>query len=206
MGASACIPADVTQDRLEGAMRGALEDFETQRLEAEMPAEAFPPRCEHANPHRNGYYCLAPGACPYGPFQGGWIALEDKEFLKCLKRPFLVPPGDEVAFVSITGGPGPVKCQEYRKRLMALVHRGKKQVIIDALKLTHAHNHLFEALADVAVELTKVHDGSAISVINLSDVLLDEFKRAIPNKGLRFCGPRMLDHSNSFARWNSRFE
>lgn len=206
MGASACIPANVTQDRLERAMLAALEDFEMQRLETENPPEALPPRCEHANPYRNGYYCLAPGACPHGVFQGGWIALDGKEFLKCLKRPFLVPAADEVGYLSIAGEPGPAKCLEYRNRLMTLIRRGKKQLILDALRLTHAHANLFDALADVVGELGKLHPNSTVTIINLSEALLDEFTRAMPNKGVRFYGPRMLDQATAFARWGTRFE
>lgn len=205
-GATACVPADASQEQVEQSLRAALELFEVQQMDAESPAEEIPPRCEHAHPYRNGYYCLAPGACPYGAFQGGWIFLDGKEYQKCLKRPFVLQAPEQAGFVSIAGRPDPPKCMESRKRLMALVRRGKTELIIDALGLTHAPYNLFEALADVSAELARRHGESAMSVINLSEQLLDEFKRAMPNKGVRFYGPRMVDQPGAFARWGTRFD
>ena len=206
MGASACVPADAPRDQLEASLRGAVEGFETRRMDTDSPVEEVPPRCEYAQPYRNGYYCLAPGACPYGLFQGGWIVLDGKEHQKCLKRPFLVHTPDLIGFVSIAGRPDSSKCMEYRRCLMAQVRGGKKELIIDALGLTHGHYNLYEVLADVSVELARRHTDSTVSVINLSEALLDEFKRAMPTKGVRLFGPRMVDQPATFARWGTRFD
>ena len=59
------------------------------------PHSAGPTWDNWAKAYRNGYYCLSQGGCPYGPYRGGWIAIEGKEFQKCLKRPLLVESLDE---------------------------------------------------------------------------------------------------------------
>jgi hypothetical protein len=45
-----------------------------------------------------------------------------------------------------------------------------------------------------------------VNVINLSDAVLEAFRKATINKGVRCYGVRMVDERNTFARWGTRFD
>jgi CheY-like chemotaxis protein len=206
LGAAGCIPADAPREQFEQRIKQAVEQWEAQRLDQQSRFEELANKCMFAKPYRSGYYCLKQGSCPYGTFQGGWIAIEGKEHQKCLKRPLLV---DSVAEAGFTAWSGPVdapKCLEYRKRLMALVREGKKVLIVDAQGLPQAHYNLFEVLSDVYAELAKAHPDGVVHVINLAEPVMEEFRKAEINKGVRCYGVRMVDERGTFERWGSRFD
>jgi hypothetical protein len=159
-----------------------------------------------AKAYRNGYYCLKQGPCPYGAFQGGWIAVEGKEFQKCAKRPLLVNALDQVGFGTWTGRVDPAQALELRKQLFAQVRSRKQELVIDAQGLEAVHYNLFEVLSDVYAELNKVNPDGLLHVINLTPSLQEEFRKAMINKGVRFYGVRMVDERSTFERWGTRFD
>jgi len=205
-GAAACIPLDAGREFVERTLHDAVERRELQKLDQQGRVEELTNKCMFAKAYRNGYYCLKQGACPYGPFQGGWIAIEGKEYQKCAKRPLLVPALDQTGFATWTGRVDPLKAIELRKQLMTLVRERKRELVIDAQGLEGAPFNLFEILSDVQAELAKVHPTGVVHVINLTPTLQEEFRKAMINKGVRFYGVRMVDERSTFERWGTRFD
>jgi hypothetical protein len=190
---------------VERAIREAVELREMQKLDQQGRVEELTHKCMFAKAYRNGYYCLKQGPCPYGPYQGGWIAIEGKEYQKCGKRPLLVPSLDQVGFATWTGRVDPAQAVECRKQLLALVRERKRELVVDAQGLEAAHYNLFEVLSDVYAELVKAAPDGLVHVINLPPALQEEFRKAMINKGVRFYGVRMVDERSTFERWGTRF-
>jgi hypothetical protein len=205
-GAAGCIPLEAPREVLERAIRDAVELREMQKLDQQGRVEELTNKCMFAKAYRNGYYCLKQGSCPYGPFQGGWIAIEGKEYQKCAKRPLLVGSLDHVGFATWTGRIDPAQAMELRKQLMTQVRERKQELVIDAQGLAAANYNLFEILSDVYSELVKGHPDGLVHVINLTPPLQEEFRKAMINKGVRFYGVRMVDERSTFERWGTRFE
>lgn len=205
-GAAGCIPMDALQEQLEQCIRDAVTHREAQKLDQQGRFEELANKCMFAKAYRNGYYCLHQGSCPYGQFQGGWIAIEGKEYQKCLKRPLLVNSLEQVGFATWTGRIEASQLPELRKRLLALVREGKREIVIDAQGLEVAHYNLFEILSDVYMELAKTHPDGVVNVINLADPVLEDFRKATINKGVRCSGVRMVDEKSTFERWGTRFD
>jgi DNA-binding response OmpR family regulator len=205
-GAAGCVPAGAPREVLERAIRDAVERWEMQKLDQQGRVEELTNKCMFAKAYRNGYYCLKQGPCPYGAFQGGWIAVEGKEFQKCAKRPLLVNALDQVGFGTWTGRVDPAQALELRKQLFAQVRSRKQELVIDAQGLEAVHYNLFEVLSDVYAELIKVNPDGLLHVINLTPSLQEEFRKAMINKGVRFYGVRMVDERSTFERWGTRFD
>ncbi len=205
-GASGCIPMDATQEQLEQRIKDVVDRREAQKLDQQSRFEELANKCIFAKAYRNGYYCLKQGSCPYGPLQGGWIAIEGKEWQKCLKRPLLVDSLEEVGFATWSGRIEASRSPEVRKHLLGLVREGKREIVIDAQGLEVAQYNLFEILLDVSTELAKVHPDGVVHVINLGDGILEEFRKATVNKGVRCYGVRMVDERSIFERWGTRFD
>jgi DNA-binding response OmpR family regulator len=205
-GAAGCVPLEATRAVVERCVRDAVQLRELQKLDQQGRVEELTNKCMFAKAYRNGYYCLKQGACPYGPFQGGWIAIEGKEYQKCAKRPLLVPALDQVGFATWSGRVDPLKAIELRKQLMTLVRERKRELVIDAQGLEGAPFNLFEILSDVHAELVKSHPDGLVHVINLTPPLQEEFRKAMINKGVRFYGVRMVDERSTFERWGTRFD
>lgn len=206
LGAAGCIPTEASQQQLEQFIKHAVNQRDAEKLDEQGRFEELANRCMHAKTYRNGYYCQARGNCLYGSLQGGWIAIEGKEYQKCTRRPLLVESLDQVGFASWTGNIEAARAPELRKQLLALVHEGKRDIVVDAQRLASAHYNLFEILSDVAAELMKVHPDGTMNVINLTDALLEEFRKALGTAGVRCHGVRMVDEKSTFARWGTRFD
>ncbi len=205
-GAVGCIPAGAPREAVERAIRDAVERREMQKLDQQSRVEELTNKCMFAKAYRNGYYCLKQGPCPYGAFQGGWIAIEGKEFQKCAKRPLLVSALDQVSFGTWTGRVDPAYALELRKQLLTQVRARKQEIVIDAQGLEAVHYNLFEVLSDVYAELIKINPDGLVHVINLTPALQEEFRKAMINKGVRFYGVRMVDERATFERWGTRFD
>jgi hypothetical protein len=205
-GAAGCLPGGAPREGMERAIREAVELREMQKLDQQGRVEELTHKCMFAKAYRNGYYCLKQGPCPYGPYQGGWIAIEGKEYQKCGKRPLLVPSLDQVGFATWTGRVDPAQAVECRKQLLALVRERKRELVVDAQGLEAAHYNLFEVLSDVYAELVKAAPDGLVHVINLPPALQEEFRKAMINKGVRFYGVRMVDERSTFERWGTRFD
>jgi DNA-binding response OmpR family regulator len=205
-GASGCLAAAASREAVERSIREAVERREVQKLDQQGRTEELTNKCMFAKAYRNGYYCLKEGTCPYGPHQGGWIAIEGKEYQKCAKRPLLVSALDQVGFATWTGRVDPTRALELRKELMGLVRARKQEIVIDAQGLAAAPYNLFEVLSDVYAELTKSHADGLMHILNLTPALQEEFRKAMINKGVRFYGVRMVDERSTFERWGTRFE
>ena len=205
-GAAGCVPAGASREAVERAIRDAVERREMQKLDQQGRVEELTNKCMFAKAYRNGYYCLKQGPCPYGAFQGGWIAIEGKEFQKCAKRPLLVTALDQVGFGTWTGRVDPSHALELRKQLLAQIRSRKQEIVIDAQGLEAAHYNLFEVLSDVYAELVKTNPDGLVHVINLTPPLQEEFRKAMINKGVRFYGVRMVDERSTFERWGTRFD
>jgi CheY-like chemotaxis protein len=205
-GAAGCVPAGAPREALERAIRDAVERREMQKLDQQGRVEELTNKCMFAKAYRNGYYCLKQGPCPYGAFQGGWIAIEGKEFQKCAKRPLLVSALDQVGFGTWAGRVDPAQALELRKQLLVQVRSRKQELVIDAQGLEAVHYNLFEVLSDVYAELIKVNPDGLVHVINLTPSLQEEFRKAMINKGVRFYGVRMVDERSTFERWGTRFD
>jgi hypothetical protein len=197
---------EAPQEEVERRIKEAVVQREVQKLDQQGRFEELANKCMFAKAYRNGYYCLKQGNCPYGPFQGGWIAIEGKEFQKCLKRPLLVDSLEQVGFATWTGSIEPARVPELRKQLLTLVREGKRQIVIDAQGLESAQYNLFEILSDAYAELAQRHPDGVVNVINLSDPVLEAFRKATINKGVRCYGVRMVDERCTFARWGTRFD
>jgi len=206
LGAAGCIPVEASQQQLEQFIKRAVDRRDAEKLDTQSRFEELANRCMHAKTYRNGYYCQARGNCLYGSLQGGWISVEGKEYQKCTRRPLLVESLDQVGFASWTGHIEAARAPEMRKQLLTLVHEGKRDIVVDAQRLASAHYNLFEILADVTVELIKVHPDGTMNVINLADALLEEFRKALGTAGVRCHGMRMVDEKSTFARWGTRFD
>jgi DNA-binding response OmpR family regulator len=204
--ASGCIPASATRETVEKCIREAVELRETQKLDQQGRAEELTKKCMFTKAYRNGYYCLKPGACPHGPFQGSWIAIEGKEYQKCAKRPLLVGSLEEVGFATWSGRIDPAQASELREQLMTQVRERKQEIVIDAQGLESANYILLEILEDVISELVTVHPDGLLHVINLTSHLQEEFRKAMINKAVRFYGFRMIDVRSTFERWGARFD
>jgi CheY-like chemotaxis protein len=205
-GASGCLAATAAREEVERSIREAVERRELQKLDQQGRTEELTNKCMFAKAYRNGYYCLKQGTCPYGPYQGGWIAIEGKESQKCAKRPLLVTALDQVGFATWTGRVDPMRALELRKQLMGLVRAHKQEIVIDAQGLAAATYNLFEVLSDVYAELIKSHPDGLLHILNLPPALQEEFRKAMSNKGVRFYGVRMVDERSTFERWGTRFE
>jgi len=205
-GASGCLAAAASREAVEQGIREAVERRELQKLDQQGRTEELTNKCMFAKAYRNGYYCLKQGTCPYGPFQGGWIAIEGKEYQKCAKRPLLVAALDQVGFATWTGRVDPVRALELRKQLMGLVRAHKQEIVIDAQGLAAATYNLCEVLSDVYAELIKSRPDGLLHVLNLTPALQEEFRKAMINKGVRFYGVRMVDERSTFERWGTRFD
>jgi DNA-binding response OmpR family regulator len=203
-GAAGCLPLTAPREVVERTLREAVEVREMQKLDQQGRVEELTNKCMFAKAYRNGYYCLKQGACPYGPYQGGWIAIEGKEFQKCAKRPLLVPTLEAVGFATWTGRIDPAQALEQRKALLTLVRERKTELVIDAQGLEAANYNLFEVLSDVYDELVKHYPEGLVHVINLTPALQEEFRKAMINKGVRFYGVRMVDERATFERWGTR--
>ena len=205
-GAGGCLAAAASREVVERSIREAVERRELQKLDQQGRTEKLTNKCMFAKAYRNGYYCLKQGTCPYGPYQGGWIAIEGKEYQKCAKRPLLVTALDQVGFATWTGRVDPARALELRKQLMGLVRARKQEIVIDAQGLAAATYNLFEVLSDVSTELSKNHPDGLMHILNLTPALQEEFRKAMSNKGVRFYGVRMVDERSTFERWGTRFE
>lgn len=205
-GAAGCLPLAAPREQFERLIKEAVERREIQKLDQQGRAEELTNKCMFAKAYRNGYYCLKQGNCPYGPHQGGWIAIEGKEYQKCSKRPLLVNSLGEVGFSTWTGRIEASRAHEFRKQLLGLVREGKREIIIDTEGLSSLPYNLFEILSDVYAELVKSHPDGVVHIINLDDGNLEEFRKAGINKGVRSYGVRMVDERSSFERWGSRFD
>jgi CheY-like chemotaxis protein len=205
-GAAGCIPLEASREEMERCIKEAVDLRERKKLDQQNQVEEVTNKCMFAKAYRNGYYCLKQGPCLYGPFQGGWIAIEGKEYQKCAKRPLLVTSLDQVGFSTWTGRIEPAQSLELRKQLMAMVRERKQELIIDAQGLAAAAYNLFEVLSDVYSELVKSHPDGVVHVINLTPALQEEFRKAMINKGVRFYGVRMVDERSTFERWGTRFD
>ena len=205
-GASGCIPDGAGRETVEQSILDAVERREKQKLDQQGRVEELTNKCLFAKAYRNGYYCLSPEACTYGPFQGGWISIEGKEYQKCAKRPLLVSSLDLVGFTSWSGRMDAPSALELRKQLMTLVRERKQEIVVDAHGLESANYNLFEVLTDVHAELCKSAPDGLIHVINLAPQLQDDFRKALINKGVRFYGVRMVDERSAFERWGTRFD
>lgn len=205
-GAAGCVPAGAQREGVERAIRDAVERREMQKLDQQGRVEELTNKCMFAKAYRNGYYCLKQGPCLYGAFQGGWIAIEGKEFQKCAKRPLLVNALDQVGFGTWSGRVEPAQALELRKQLLGQVRSRKQEIVIDAQGLEAAHYNLFEVLSDVYAELIKNNPDGVVHVINLTPPLQEEFRKAMINKGVRFYGVRMVDERSTFERWGTRFD
>jgi len=209
-GAAGCIPREAPQAEVERQLTEVMEreagqeNGEGPSIEGLMKQRTL--TCAFAKAYRNGYYCLSQGGCPYGPYRGGWIAIEGKEFQKCLKRPLLVESLETVGVVAWEGRIEAARTPELRRQLMALVRERKHEIIIDAQGLEAAHFTLFEILTDVSAELRRVRPDGEIHIINLPENLLGEFTKVTVDTGIRCAGPRMVDEKATFKRWRSRFE
>jgi DNA-binding response OmpR family regulator len=206
LGAADCIMVDAPQEQFERRVKEAVDRREAEKLDQQGRVEELANKCMFAKAYRNGYYCLKQGSCPYGPFQGGWIAIDGKEHQKCVKRPLLVDSLEGVGFATWTGRLEASRAPEMRKQLLALVREGKRELVIDAQGLQAANYNLFEILSDVYAELAKVHPDGAVHVINLAEPVLQEFRKATINKGVRCYGVRMVDERSTFERWGTRFD
>jgi CheY-like chemotaxis protein len=205
-GAAGCIPMDALQEQLEQRIKEAVDRREAQKLDQQGRFEELANKCMFAKAYRNGYYCMTQGTCSYGPFQGGWIAIEGKEYQKCAKRPLLVDSLEQVGFATWTGRIELSRSPELRKQLLAHVREGKREIVIDAHGIEAASYNLFEILSDVCDELVKVHPDGLVNVINLADPMLEEFRKATINKGVRCHGVRTVDEKITFERWGTRFD
>jgi len=205
-GAVGCIPLDAPQEQIEQRIKGAVDRREAQKLDLQGRFEEPANKCMFAKAYRNGYYCLKQGSCPYGPFQGGWLAIEGKEHQKCVKRPLLVDSLEQVGFVTWTGRIDTARSPELRKQLLALVREGKRDIVIDAQNVTVAHYNLFEILSDVSSELVNLHPDGLVNVINLADAILEAFRKGTINTPVRCYGVRMVDEKSAFDRWGTRFD
>ncbi len=205
-GAAGCIPREAGQEKLEQYIKDTVHHREAQKLDEQGRFEEQANKCLFAKAYRNGYYCLKQGACPQGVVQGGWIAIEGKEYQKCPKRPLLVESLEQVGFAAWTGRFDPTHAPVLRKQLLALLREGKREIVIDAEGLEAAHYNLTEILSDAHAELQKAHPDGVIDIINLSDHVLEEFRKATINKGVRFFGIRMVDEKGTFERWGTRFD
>lgn len=205
-GASGCIPMDASREVLERRIKEAVELREMQRLDQQGRFEELTNKCMFAKAYRNGYYCLKQGNCVYGPFQGGWIAIEGKEYQKCAKRPLLVTSLEQVGFTTWTGRIEAGRAPELRKQLLSIVREGKREIVVDAQGLESANYSLFEILSDTYTDLVKNQPDGVMHIINLSPQLLEEFRKAMINKGIRFYGVRMVDERSTFERWGTRFD
>jgi anti-anti-sigma regulatory factor len=210
LGAAGCIPREAPQAEVERQLIEVLEREESQKngggghFEGLMQERSL--TCTFAKAYRNGYYCLSQGGCPYGPYRGGWIAIEGKEFQKCLKRPLLVDSLESVGMVAWEGRIEAARTPELRRQLLELVRERKHELIIDAQGLEAAHVSLFEVLTDVHAELRRGQPDGVIHIINLPESLLAEFTKVTVDTGIRCSGPRMVDEKATFKRWRSRFE
>ncbi|HYL82000.1 MAG TPA: hypothetical protein VEU07_14375, partial [Candidatus Acidoferrum sp.] len=205
-GAAGCIPLNAPAEQLEQHIKEAVARRETEKLDQQGRYEELANKCLFAKAYRNGYYCLKQGSCPYGAFQGGWIAIEGKEYQKCPKRPLLVDSLEQVGFTAWTGRMEATRSPEVRKQLLVLIREGKREIVIDGQGLEAAHYNLIEILADVHAELVKNHPDGVINIINLTDPVLEEFRKATINKGVRFFGVRMVEEKRTFERWGTRFD
>ena len=205
-GAAGCIPWDAPQEVFEQAIKDAVERRAAEKLDQQGRVEALANRCTFAKAYRNGYYCLSQGGCPYGPYRGGWIAIEGKEFQKCLKRPLLVESLEAVGFVSWTGRLEVARAPELRRQLLALVRDGKAELIVDAHGLEAVHPALFEILTEASAELVKLHPEGILHVINLAEGLEGELREGLVGTVVRCYGVRMVDERRVFDRWGSRFD
>ena len=205
-GAAGCISLDAPQETFEHAIKEAVDQREAEQVGRQGRVEGLARRCAFAKAYRNGYYCLSQGGCPYGPYRGGWIAIEGKEFQKCLKRPLLVESLESVGVVAWEGRIEAGRTPELRRQLMELVRERKHAIIIDAQGLENAHFNVFEILTDVNAELHRVRPDGEIHIINLPENLLSEFTKMTVDTGIRCAGPRMVDLRGSFERWGSQFD
>jgi len=205
-GAAGCIPMEAPQEIFEQAIKEAVEQGEAGQAGRPARVEALAHKCPSAKAYRNGYFCLSQGGCPFGPYRGGWIAIEGKEFQKCLKRPLLVDSLEAVGVVAWEGRIEAARTPELRRQLLELVRERKQQIIIDAQGLEASQFNLFEILTDVSAEFRRVRPDGAIHIINLTENLLSEFTKVTVDTGIHCAGPRMVDLRSSFERWGSRFD
>ena len=209
-GAAGCIPRQAPQAEVEQQLIEVLEREESQGAEGGPRFEGLIRQrsltCSFAKAYRNGYFCLSQGGCPFGPYRGGWIAIEGKEFQKCLKRPLLVDSLEAVGVVAWEGRIEAARTPELRRQLLELVRERKQQIIIDAQGLEASQFNLFEILTDVSAEFRRVRPDGAIHIINLTENLLSEFTKVTVDTGIHCAGPRMVDEKATFKRWRSRFE
>ena len=205
-GAAGCIPMDAPQEQLEQHIKDAVTRREAEKLDQQGRYEELANKCLFAKAYRNGYFCLKQGPCPSGAIPGGWIAIEGKEFQKCPKRPLLVESLERVGFTAWAGRIEATRSPELRKQLLAFVREGKREIVIDAQGLEAAHYNLIEILSDVHAELVKIHPDGVMHILNLADSVLEDFRKATINKGVRFFGVRMVDEKSTFERWGTRFE
>jgi CheY-like chemotaxis protein/anti-anti-sigma regulatory factor len=205
-GATGCIPLEAPQEVFEQLIKEAVEQREAEPADRQGRIEALAHKCTFAKAYRNGYYCMSQGGCPFGPYRGGWIAIEGKEFQKCLKRPLLVDSLESVGMVAWEGRIEAARTPELRRQLLELVRERKHELIIDAQGLEAAHVSLFEVLTDVHAELRRGQPDGVIHIINLPESLLAEFTKVTVDTGIRCSGPRMVDQRSNFERWGSRFD
>ncbi len=204
-GVSDCLPSGVSRTEMERIILEAVRRRDTERAAIRQRSAELATRCENARPYRNGYYCIQPDQCPYGGSFAGWISVNGKEVQRCHFRPLVFETLDKVGFTEWSGRVDASRTPEMRKQLMALLHNGVQDLVVDAQGLTGAHYNLIEILADVGVELRKVAPEGRIYVINLAEPVLEEFRKT-PVLGVRFSGLRMIDEQATFARWGTRFE
>jgi hypothetical protein len=54
--------------------------------------------------------------------------------------------------------------------------------------------------------MAKACPDGVIDVINLTDSLLEEFRKGLGNAGVRCHGVRVVEEKSAFARWGTRFD
>jgi CheY-like chemotaxis protein len=209
-GAAGCISVGATRSAVEQCIRDAVHRRAAQRLAQQQQDLQLTNKCPSAKPYRNGYACQQEDACPYGPFQAGWIAVDHRQVQKCARRPLLVTSLDDAGFVTIAGTIDHAQAMEVRKTLMGIVREGRREVVVDAQGLVAVTEPLVQVLSEISTELAQCHANGWLHVINLSAPLQEEF-RHLPigsSRGriVRFSGNRMVDVRSAFERWGTRFD
>jgi|WetSurMetagenome_2_1015567.scaffolds.fasta_scaffold61540_1 CheY-like chemotaxis protein len=205
-GANGCLSLDASKDELQRAIGAAIKRQEIQKRNEENSVGAESSRCTFAKEYRHGYYCVTPRRCPYGPYQGGWIAIEKSQYHQCLKRPLLMDSLLDVAFV----GPGHLgksgRAADLREKILALAQNGKREIVLDAYEMGSASFTLFEMISDIVQQLDEAGLHTTLTVINLPESARKECQDRLTHERVRWFGARMIDEKKRFARWGTRFD
>jgi DNA-binding response OmpR family regulator len=199
------IPANASREDTERTLQTAVERCEALKTARRQKCEEWCNKCEYARPYRNGYYCLQEEECPYGHHSAIWISIQGREHRRCPRRPLLFDSLGQIGFASWSGQVDASRTPEMRKELMGLIRQGYRDIVIDGQGLTGAHYNLIEILGDLQMEFRKAMPNGQIHLINLSDTVLEEFRKT-PVMNVKYSGPRMVDEKSTFARWGTVFD